>query len=52
MPFYFRNISYINSYDGEHCIGNLGHVKWLVRDGICSIRVIPVPGERPSQSIC
>ena len=39
MPFYFRNISYINSYDGEHCIGNLGHVKWLVRDGICSIRV-------------
>lgn len=39
MSYYYRTISYIDYYEKNTRHANIGHVKWLVKDNICSIQI-------------
>lgn len=39
MPYYYRTVCYVDYYENSSKCCNIGHVKWVVRDELCTITI-------------
>lgn len=39
MPYYYKNVCYVDYYENSNKCCNIGHVKWLVREELCMITI-------------
>ena len=39
MPYYYKSVCYVDYYENSNKCCNIGHVKWLVREDLCTITI-------------